>query len=87
MGEWAPFIAPAVSIVIAVLSLWFGFSSRISKLEVLIQEMKQDVEKHNQIVERTYAVERDMKTAFIRIDELKERDNKLEEKIERLHDM
>lgn len=85
MGDWAPFIAPAVSVVIAVVSLWFGFSSRISKLEVLIQELKSDVEKHNRVVERTYAIERDMKTAYMRIDELREKDEKLEEKIERLH--
>ena len=85
--DWAPFIAPAVSVVIAVVSLWFGFSSRISKLEVLIQELKNDVEKHNEVVERTYVLERDMKTAYMRIDELKEHDEKIEAKIERLHDV
>jgi cell division protein FtsB len=43
------------------------------------------VEKHNQIIERVYKLESDNVTAFKRIDELKARDDKLEQKMEKLH--
>ena len=34
-----------------------------------VDELRKDVEKHNQLVERTAVVERDIKTAFNKIDE------------------
>lgn len=78
--EWAPFVAPAVTIAVAVLSLWMGFSSRISKLEVMIAELKADVEKHNRVVERTYKLESDVATQWRRHDELAERVGRLEDR-------
>ncbi len=44
------------------------------------------MEKHNNVAERTAVLDRDMKTAFVRIDELKERDEKIEARIEKLHE-
>lgn len=37
-----------------------------------IQELEKKVEKHNQVVERTVVLERDLKSAWREIDELKE---------------
>ena len=37
-----------------------------------MEQLEKKVEKHNQVVERTYKIEKDLNTAFIRIDELKE---------------
>ncbi len=39
-----------------------------------IQELERKVEKHNSIVERTTILERDLKSAWRAIDELKEKD-------------
>ena len=36
-----------------------------------IEQLEKKVDKHNTIIERTYIVERDMKTAFSYIEELK----------------
>jgi cell division protein FtsB len=48
--------------------------------------LKEDVEKHNGVMEREYKLESDVHTAFKRIDELKDRDEKIEARIERLHE-
>ena len=44
---------------------------RIKFLSEKIDDLTAKVEKHNQLVERMTAVERDMKTAFHRLDDLK----------------
>ena len=36
-----------------------------------LDELEKKVERHNQVVERTVVLERDMKTAFNRIDEIR----------------
>lgn len=55
-----------------------------------IQELEKKVEKHNTIVERTYVLERDMKTAYRMIDEIKEENKQgkeeLTKEIDRLRD-
>lgn len=39
-----------------------------------IEQLEKKVEKHNQVIERTAILERDLKTAFRYIDELREDD-------------
>lgn len=48
------------------------FEERIKFLSEKIDNLTAKVQKHNELVERMAVVERDMKTAFKRIDELKE---------------
>ena len=80
-----PYLGPIVTALIAFGATYAAFSARLTKLETLIEDLRRDVEKHNSVVERTAVVENDLHTAFIRIDELKERDKAIEEKMERLH--
>ena len=49
-------------------------------IKVKIDQLEKKVEKHNQLVERTYKAESDIKTAFKRYDDLKERIERLEDK-------
>ena len=83
--DFTPYIGPAVTALIAFGATYAAMSSRIARLETMITELRRDVEKHNRVVERTYALERDMKTAFDRIDELKDEDKAIHDKIERRH--
>lgn len=46
-----------------------------------IEQLEKKVEKHNSVVERTVIVERDMKTAFNKMDELKDDIERLEGRI------
>lgn len=43
-----------------------------SKTMYRIDQLEKKVEKHNNLIERVYVIERDMKTAFNRVDELRE---------------
>lgn len=58
-----PYIGTIVTVVIAVGSVYAAISSRLTKLETLIVDLRRDVEKHNQVVERTYNLEADMREA------------------------
>jgi len=80
-----PYLGPIVTALIAFGATYAAFSARLTKLETLIEDLRRDVEKHNQLVEKTAVNTRDIKTAFIKIDELKERDKAIEDKMERLH--
>ena len=66
-------------IIVAVLALIgtiIGATTASNKTQALLvyrlDELEKKVEKHNQVVERTVVLERDMKTAFNRIDEIRE---------------
>lgn len=75
-----PYIGTIVTVIIAVGSVYAGFSARIAKLETLIDELKKSVDKHNQVVERTYQLEADSATQWRRHDELAARVEKLEDR-------
>jgi uncharacterized coiled-coil protein SlyX len=94
--EVEPFISPVVTIIIAVVTAYIATnannSHRFEELKVqnaeqttMLKALKEQVEKHNGVIERTYLLESSMKTAFHRIDELRDADEKLAEKIERSH--
>lgn len=48
-----------------------------------LEQLEKKVEKHNSVVERTYKAERDISTAFVRIDELKENIKEVKEAIDK----
>ena len=45
---------------------------RLARLETMIERLSKDVEKHNRVIERTFKVESDLRTAFKRIDEIRD---------------
>ena len=47
-------------------------TNTIATLSAKMDDLRDDVSKHNALIERTYVVERDVATAFHRIDELRE---------------
>ena len=52
--------------------------NRLTRLETKMDLLTDDVEKHNSLVERTYKTEADLRTAFKRIDEHRERIERIE---------
>lgn len=64
------------AILVAVVSI----VSNNQIVQVKIEELTKKVEKHNEIVERTYKLESDMKTAFNKIDEGRGRIERLEDR-------
>ena len=62
------FITSGASLLVAIVSIIMN--NRI--LGYKVDELKKQVEKHNNLVERTAVVERDLKTAFSRIDDIRD---------------
>lgn len=69
-------ISTIVTIVIAVGATYAAISSRITKMETLIDDLRRDVEKHNGVIERTYGLEADMKAVQVDMSHLKEQIDK-----------
>ena len=65
-------IVAAISLIGTLAGSYFANSKTTALLSYRMEQLEKKVEKHNQVVERTYKIEKDLNTAFIRIDELKE---------------
>ena len=66
----APVLGYIVTIVIAFGGFYGMVSASLAKLETLIADLRRDVEKHNSVIERTYALEADMKAVQTDINNL-----------------
>lgn len=64
------------SVLVAIVSI----VSNNAIVKVKIEELEKHVNKHNQIVERTYTLERDLATYWSKYDEIKARVDRLENK-------
>ncbi|MBR2587521.1 hypothetical protein IKE71_04100 [Candidatus Saccharibacteria bacterium] len=69
-----------IGIVPAVLVAVVSIISNNQIVKVKIEELEKKVDKHNQIVERTYKLESDVKTAFNKLDEERQRIERLEDR-------
>ena len=68
-----PYIGTIVTVIIAVGSVYAAISSRLTRLETMIDTLTKTVDKHNQVVERTFKLETEVENIYHRIDELKEK--------------
>ncbi len=91
-----PYIGSIVTVLVAIVGGYVAMknannekfntiSVQIATVSQQVTDLKEDVEKHNHVVERVYTNERDLKTAFHQLDELKERDKSIEARIDKLH--
>lgn len=71
--DMTPYIGTIVTVIIAVGSVYAAISSRLTRLETMIDTLTKTVDKHNQVVERTFKLETEVENIYHRIDELKER--------------
>ena len=73
-------IVALIGIIPAVFVAIVSIVSNNQIVKVKIEELTKKVEKHNQIVERTYKLESDIATAFTKVDENRSRIQQLENK-------
>lgn len=64
-------ISACFTALVSGITVYVSLSNRMAITETKIDTLTKRVEKHNQIVERTYIVERDIKTAFKQLEEIK----------------
>lgn len=70
-----PYIGTIATVVIGLGGIYAAISSRLTRLETKVDNLTEQVEKHNHIVERTYTAESDIRNLYHRYDELKEKVN------------
>lgn len=70
--ELSVFIGPLVSAAVVFAGSYMAFSQRIVRLESKLDEYSRRVDKHNNVIERTFVLESDMKSAFHSIDQLRD---------------
>lgn len=73
-------ITSLIGIIPALLVAAFSIISNNQIVKVKIEELTKKVEKHNEVVERTFKLESDMKTAFNKMDEQAGRIERLEDR-------
>lgn len=70
--DLTPYIGNIITVIIAVGSVYAATVARLTRLETLIESLRAEVEKHNQIVERTYKLETEVTNIYHRLEDLKE---------------
>ena len=67
-----PYIGTIVTVIIAVGSVYAAISPRLARLETMIETLTTTVNKHNNVIERTFKLETEITNIYHRIDDLKE---------------
>ena len=67
----ATIIGALISGIVSLIVSSHQHSKSMAVIEYRIQELEKKMDKHNNLIERMAVVERDLKTAFVRIDEAK----------------
>lgn len=65
-------IVAGLSLIGTLVGSYFSNSKTTALMAYRMEQLEAKVEKHNNLVERMYKLEKDMNTAFIKIDELTE---------------
>lgn len=71
MEHMAEIIIAILSLVGALAGSYMANNKTQALIGYRIDELEKKVEKHNNVIERTIVLERDVKTAFNRIDEIR----------------
>lgn len=73
-----PITSGIISAIVASFGCYVAITNRLTRLETMLELLTKEVEKHNQVIERTFKIEGDLKTAFKRIDEHRDKIERLE---------
>lgn len=65
-----PIASGIISALIATVGVYVAMTNRLTRLETLMEQLKDEVEKHNQMVERTYKLESDSAALTARVERL-----------------
>lgn len=67
----SPYIGTIATVIIAFGGLYAAISSRLTRTETMIESLGKTVDKHNEVIERTYKLETEVDNLYHRYDELK----------------
>ena len=69
--DLTPYIGTIVTVVVAFGAFYGAVNARLAKTEQKLDDLKDQVEKHNQVIERTYRLETEVSNLYYRYDELR----------------
>ena len=69
--DWATIIVAALALIGTLAGSYFSNSKTKALISYRIKQLEDKVEKHNHVIERVTVLERDVKTAFREINEVK----------------
>ena len=67
-----PYLGTIVTIILAIVGVYAAFSTRITKLETLIEVMQKQFAENQEQTKHIYKLESDLNTAWLKIDGLRE---------------
>lgn len=67
-----PYLGSIITIVLAVVGVYAAFSTRITKLETLMEVTQKSINENITQTAHIYKLEKDLSTAWLRIDGLRE---------------
>ena len=76
-----PLISAIIGAIVSAYSVYVAVTNRLTKTEVMIDNLRKQVEKHNNMIERTIKLESETSAQWRRIDETRGRLDRLEEKL------
>lgn len=65
-----PYVGTIATVIIAFGGLYAAISSRLTRLETMIDNLAKVTEKHNNVIERTFKLETDVDNLYHRYEEL-----------------
>lgn len=68
----ATFVGPVFTALCAFAGSWFAFSTRLTRVEEKVDNLTTSVNKHNEVIERTFKLEERMEGALHSLDDLKD---------------
>ena len=66
-----PIFAACFTGLVTGVGVYVAVTNRLTKMETLIETLKTEVERHNQVVERTYTLEANQNHIFHELSEIK----------------
>lgn len=76
--DFSTIIVAALALVGTLVGTYFSNNKTTGLILYRMEQLEKKVEKHNTVIERTYKLERDLSTAFTKIDNLREEIHNLE---------
>ena len=68
-----PIASGIISALVATVGVYVAMTNRLTRLETLMEQLKDEVEKHNAMVERTYKLESDAVALTARVERLEQK--------------
>ena len=73
-----PYLGAIATVGLALVTFYGAVSTRIARLETKMDDLADDVRKHNGVVERTAILERDQKATWRQIDSMRQEIHEIE---------